>query len=295
MKKEDFKKAIDKIQPDIHMKSRLKTKVYISRKPHRFTRSIAALCLAAAVIFSAVLFIQPQLPDNNETEEASSQTFLPDIMKAFIVIAGAADSENGNTLSANRTLELNEDYPYGVHLKVVDIGELSATEKEKILNELNNKLSEYVDNKDFSLGISYTCGTEKYYLSQCSINEFRFDLEEKENIRSVNVKNTSIYGQMVYNAHKPTFKAPEHGNDITISGEEFDCENSGFYWDHTEEMEKALDKNINLPFSAFNDTITFTVDYIDGSKVIGVVELRFDDSGNATAVCKSYEYQKAGD
>lgn len=295
MKKEEFKKVIDKIQPDIHMKTRLKTKLFISRKPHRFIRSITALCLAVAVIFSAVLFVQPQLPDNGEISEASSQNFLPNIMKAFIVIAGAADFENGKTVSANKTLELNEEYPYGVHLKIVDIRELSNTEKENILNELNNKLSEYVDNKDFSMGISYTCGTEKYYLSQCSINEFKLDLENEENIKSVNVKNTSIYGKMVYDVHKLVFKAPEQGNDITISGEDFDCENSGFYWDHTEEMEKALDKNINLPFSAFNDTITFTVDYIDGSKAIGVVELRFDDSGSATAVCKNYEYQKAGD
>ena len=95
---------------------------------------------------------------------------------------------------------------------------------------------------------------------------------------------------MVYNEHKPDFDAPEHGNDITINGADFDFEKSGFYWDHTIELEKAFEENINTPYSTFNDTITFTIEYNDGSKAIGVVELVFDDSGNATAVCKNYDY-----
>ena len=95
---------------------------------------------------------------------------------------------------------------------------------------------------------------------------------------------------MVYNINKPAFDAPKYGNDITITGEDFDFEESSFYWDHTEEMEKAFDENINTPFSTFNDTITFMVEYNDGSKAIGVVDLVFDDSGNATAVCKNYDY-----
>jgi len=55
-------------------------------------------------------------------------------------------------------------------------------------------------------------------------------------------------------------------------------------------MDKAFNENINTPFSTFNDTITFTVEYNDGSKAIGVVDLVFDNSGNAKVVCKNYDY-----
>ena len=103
------------------------------------------------------------------------------------------------------------------------------------------------------------------------------------------VTNESEYGEMVFDPHKPSFNAPEHGHSITISGEDFDCTTSGFYWNTNEEAVKAIEQNINLPFSAFNDTITFTAEYIDGSKATAVVELNFDTSGDATAVCKSYK------
>ena len=95
---------------------------------------------------------------------------------------------------------------------------------------------------------------------------------------------------MVYNANQPSFDAPQHGNDFTIPAEEYNFDGGSFYWDFTEELKKAFDENINTPFSTFNDTITFTVEYTDGSKAIGVVDLVFDDDGNASAVCKNYDY-----
>lgn len=299
MKKEELIQAVDSIQPDIYMKTRLKAKVSASKprriNPSKLTKCITALCLAAAVI-SGAWFAEKETPLSGENEsEVSSENIVPEIMKAFIVVASAADETGKSPSTANRTLELHEEYPYGVHLKLVDIRGLSDSQKKKILNELSNELTEYCDDKNFSKGRCCTVGTENYYLSQCSVNEFKLDLEENDNIKSVNVKNTSPYGQIVYAVNKPTFNAPEHGNDITVSGDEFDCETSGFYWDHTAEMEKAFEENISTPFSTFDDTITFTVEYNDGAKAIGVVQIKFDSSGNATAVCRSYKYERAGD
>ena len=86
-----------------------------------------------------------------------------------------------------------------------------------------------------------------------------------------------------------------HGDDKTVNGEEFDPTTAGFYWDYTDKLISALEQNPNTPFSTFNDVITFTLEYTDGSKSVGVVELNFDTYGNAAAVCKKYENQKAGE
>lgn len=293
MKKEDLIQAIDNIQPDVHLKTRLKAKVFSAENKRKKTKNIpkivVALCLAVAIILGAGLFTAPQT-DGNLPDEASPQMFVPEIMKAFVVIAGAAEGEAEAAQPAVQALELNRKYSYGVHLKIADTRSLSDEEKTELLKEMNDTVFQYSKGSGFSLGRSMTCEGDGFYLTYCSVNEFRLNPENPEKIKAITVSNTSEYGNMVYDAHKPTFKIPEHGHSITISAEDFDFEASGFYWNITEEAEKAIEKNINLPFSAFNDTITFTADYIDGSKATAVVELNFDGSGNATAVCREYTF-----
>ena len=303
MKKDDFKKSIDNINPDAYMGNRLKAKITTNTVPVKRNRqvslSITAFCLAFAIIFGVGFISQSQTPapQQNTTENSIPQNKT---VNAFIMVASAANTESPENATINKTLELNEEYPYEVYLKVRDIRGLSDAETLKIENELDDVFNKYCAEKKFDTGSAELCVKENIIMTICTFNEFKLDLDDTENIKSINVKNTSKYGQMVYNTNKPTFNAPEHGNFINIgwehgnnlsaNGEDFDFEKSSFYWSHTEEMEKAFEENINTPYSTFNDTITFTIEYNDGSKAIGVVELVFDDSGNATAVCKNYDY-----
>lgn len=305
MKKDDFKKAIDNINPDAYMGNRLKAKITTVKIPvkrnKQVTLSITAFCLAFAIIFG-VGFLVPQ-PDENTTKQQSTTGNIATQNKKvnpFIMVASAANSESTETATVNKTLELNEEYPFEVYLKVRDIRGLSDAEISKIENELDDVFNKYCAKKKFDTGKAEFCVSENTIMTVCTFNEFKLDLEDTENIKSINVKNTSKYGQMVYDTNNPSFNAPEHddfiniglehGNNLSANGENFDFEKSSFYWDHTEELEKAFEENINTPYSTFNDTITFTVEYNDGSKAIGVVDLVFDDNGNATAVCKSYDY-----
>ena len=303
MKKDDFKKSIDNINPDAYMGNRLKAKITTNTVPvkrnRQVTLSITAFCLAFAIIFGVGFISQTQTPasQQNTTENTIPQNKT---VNAFIMVASAANSESTETATVNKTLELNEEYPYEVYLKVRDIRGLSDAETFKIENELDDVFNKYCAEKKIDTGKAELCVKENIIMTICTFNEFKLNLDDTENIKSINVKNTSKYGQMVYNTNKPTFNVPEHGNFINIgwehgnnlsaNGEDFDFEKSSFYWSHTEELEKAFEENINTPYSTFNDTITFTVEYNDGSKAIGVVDLVFDDNGNATAVCKNYDY-----
>ena len=308
MKKDDFKKSIDNINPDAYMGNRLKAKIITNTVPvksyRKITVGVTALCLAFAIIFG-VGFLVPQ-PDGNTTKQPITTGHIATQNKKvnpFIMVASAAGSESTETETAtvSKTLELNEEYPYEVYLKVRDIRGLSDAETSKIENELDDVFNKYCAEKKFDTGSAELCVKENIIMTICTFNEFKLDLEDTENIKSINVKNTSKYGQMVYYANRHFEEVVTNegnkinlnwkaGNDVTIDGSSFDFEEGSFYWDHTDEMEKVFGENINTPFSTFNDTITFTVEYKDGSKAIGVVDLVFDDSGNATAVCINYDY-----
>ena len=206
------------------------------------------------------------------------------------MVASAAETDSTEAVTENKVLELNEEYPYKMYLEIRDVNGLSDEEKYSMMIDSKDLFEKNLDNVDFYTGKLQTCKNENIVFVQYTFNDFKLDLENTENIKSINVKNTSKYGQMVHHYNLPKFGGPEHGNDITINSKDYDFEKSSFYWDHTEEMDKVFNENINTPFSTFNDTITFTVEYNDGSKAIGVVDLVFDDSGNAKVVCKNYDY-----
>ena len=295
MKKGDFKKSIDNINPDAYMGNRLKAKIttntVLVKRNRQVTLSITAFCLAFAIIFG-VGFLVPQLDENTTKQQSTTENIATQNKKAnpFIMVASAANADNTEDAIVNKTLELNEEYPYEIYLKVRDVRGISDAKKSETVKEMSEAFNSYCVEKDFYIGRVMVCSTQNIILAQCALNSFKLDLKDTENVKAINIKNTSKYGQMVYYANQPTFNVPQHGNDLTIVADEYNFEGGSFYWDHTKELEKAFDENINTPFSTFNDTITFTVEYTDGSKAIGVVDLVFDDDGNATAVCKNYDY-----
>ncbi len=294
MKKDEFKKSIDSINPDAYMGNRIKAKINSDlsvRSNRRVTVSITAFCLAFAIVFGVGFITQPTIaPTTTQQNTTKNEITQNKRINPFIMVASAANAESSAVATENKVLELNEEYPYKMYLEVRDISGVSDEEKTKNVSIELEIFKEKLENVDFYRGMTYINEYENIALGVYIFNDFKLDLKDTENIKSINVKNNSKYGEMVFNENKPVFNAPEHGNDITISGEDFDFEKSSFYWDCTEKVEKAFNENINTPFSTFNDTITFTVEYNDGSKAVGVVDLVFDDSGNAKVVCRNYDY-----
>lgn len=287
MKKEEFKNIIDDIQPDIHMKTRLKAKVIggaAHAKPKRKTRALVAVCLAVIIVLGAGFAGTQPAADPEISAQETTRNNVLDMMGGFIMLAGAAQAEKHTVIP----LEINEGYDCGIKLTVTDIRGLTDSEKKKVRTDLDNGIYAYSGKEDFFRGRSHSCGTDEFYLTQYSVNEFRLTLEEGRSVKNVSVKNTSEYGELVYSIGKPVFSAPEHGHEIVISGEDYNAETDGFYWEHTDEMLKALSVTGGVSFSAFNDTVTFTVEYEDGFTAIGVVDIVFSENGEATAVCKDY-------
>lgn len=294
MKKDDFKKAINNINPDAYMDNRLKAKIFsvavTAKKNKQIVKSITAFCLAFAIIFS-IGILSPTPKPSSQQDPIANTVRQNKIAKPFIMIASAATTESTEITAEHKVLELNKEYPYEVFLEVKDIRGLPNDEISKTVREMDDIFKRYCTENNFDTAKATVCSTENIVLSQCSLNNFKLSFENTENIKTINVKNTSKYGHMAYIVNNnPDFNMHKRGNNFTINGADFDFEEGCFYWDHTEEMEKAYDKNINTAFSTFNDTITFTVEYTDGSRSIGIVDLVFDKNGSAVALCKDYDY-----
>ena len=191
MKKEDLVKYIDGIQPDAYMKTRLKSKIAEDKtnmvKPKKIVRSVTALCLVAALVVGVGMY--GKVTDNADGGKADTtgNSIMPDIMDAFIIVASAGDYQGAATIAA-QPLEVNEAYPYGVHLKIFDVSEMSDSEKKSLVQKMHNELSVYVGEEDFVMGGSTVVATDKVYMVICSVNEFRFVIQPDKTLKSINVK-----------------------------------------------------------------------------------------------------------
>ena len=291
MKKEEFRNIIDDIQPDIYLENRLKAKVIGAShaKPKRIPKAVVALVLAAVIALGTGFAAKTPATDPENSTQGTTQNTVLDMMSGFIVLASAAEAEEQTAIP----LEINEGYDCGVKLIVTDIRNMTADEKDKTLADLNNGIHAYRNQEGFYRGRSHTETTDEFYLTQYTVNEFRLNPAEGKKVKTVTVKNESEYGKMVFSINsRPSYSLPKQGHEITVSGDEFNAAADGFYWQHTEKMLNALSENNGLSFSAFNDTVTFTVEYSDGVTATGVVNIVFSESGEATAVCKDYREVK---
>ena len=206
MKKDELKKSIDNINPDAYMGNRIKAKINYNvpiKSNRRVTVSITAFCLAFAIIFGVAFLTPPTSPTSQTTTDS---TVVEKRINPFIIVASAAEVQNTEVGTENKVLELNEEYPYEMFLKVQDVTNLSDEQKEEFVLDLAGDFEEYgFTGKEIDTARVMVYGDENVRVVEYAFNAFKLDLEDDENIKSVNVKNTSKYGQIVFDENKPVF------------------------------------------------------------------------------------------
>ena len=106
MKKDDFKKSIDNINPDAYMGNRLKAKITTDmpvRNNRRVTVSITAFCLAFAIIFGVAFLTPPTAPTSQTTTDSA---VVEKRINPFIIVASAAEVQNTEVGTENKVLDL---------------------------------------------------------------------------------------------------------------------------------------------------------------------------------------------
>lgn len=297
MNKEDLKKSINIIEPDFHMETRLKAKS-IPLKTHSgvFGKTVAgaiALCLVFAMVFGFNLPLPTTAPTTSESQQAVKQ------INPFIMVAGAAESEKSP--KEYKTLKLNDTFPFAYKLSFIDVRGMSESERKEAVNKANEMLTAVIQSTgvgalDYGIGC-VRGGFENIIFIETQANSIKLDLEDKENIKSINVKNSSEWGYVEYYDWRLIEEEQEkgkatwipHGNDITVTADQYHQDSGGFHWRNSDKLDNAINDNPDIPLSTFKDTITFTIEYTDGTKEIGVIDVTFDDDGNGAFTLKEYK------
>ncbi len=302
MNKEDLKKSIDIIEPDPYMETRLKVKS-IPKKTHsgawgKAVAGVLALCLVLAVMFGFHPSSPTVAPTTSESQTETSQQKVKQI-NPFIMVAGAVESEN--SAKEYRTLKLNDTFPFAYKISVIDVRGMSESEKKEAVVKASEMLTDIAENtKVEPLNYGIGCvrgGFENIIFIETLANSIKLDLPDDKDVKSINVKNSSEWGYVEYYDWKLIEEEQEkgkttwipHGKDITITAEQYHQDSGGFHWKNSDKLDNAINDNPDIPLSTFKDTITFTVEYADGSKEIGVIDVTFDDEGNGAFTLKEYK------
>ena len=300
MNKEDIKNAIDLIDPDPYMETRLKAKSIPKKRCSgvlaKAVSGILALCLVFAVMFGfnqPLSTVSPITEGQTETSRQNMRQINP-----FIMVASAMESENDTTEKTYNSLALNEAFPFVYKLSVIDTRAMSESEKQKEIKRLSKMFESTVINEssgrfESAYGV-LRGGFENIIFTEVMFNKIVLDIKE-ENLKLINVKNSSEWGYIEYDApinweeaEKTGMITVLHGKDLTVTAENYNSSN-GFIWRYSDKLDNAINDNPDMPLSTFKDTITFTVEYTDGTKEIGVIDVTFDDDGNGAFTLKEYK------
>ncbi|MBQ3137377.1 MAG: hypothetical protein IJB74_07850 [Clostridia bacterium] len=302
MNKKDLKKSIDLIEPDPYMETRLKAKS-IPKKTHSgaFGKAVASaitLCLVFAMIFGFNLTSPANTPTTSESQV--SQQAVRQI-NPFIMVASAVEDESENVKREYKTLKLNDTFPFAYKVSFIDVRGMSESERTEAVNKADEMLTDIAENtksEAFDYGIGCVRGGfENIIFIEVLANSIKLDLAGKEDIKSINVKNSSEWGYVEYYDWKLIEAEQEkgkttwipHGKEITITADQYHQDSGGFHWKNSDKLDNAINDNPDIPLSTFTDTITFTVEYNDGTKEIGVIDVSFDDEGNGTFTLMEYK------
>lgn len=301
MKKEDLKNSIDLIEPDPYMGTRLKSKMSVRKTSTVSFKKIGTCGVAVALIFALLFGFNPSpsatVPSTSDIQ--TNEGFIRQV-NPFIMVANAAEAAE-NPSAEYTTLKLNETFPFAYKISFVDVRGMNEFEREDVVLKAQEMLDNYIGNTN-TVDYNMACvrSFPNIIFTESLENNIKLNLTDKENIKSINVKNSSEWGYVEYydwklidsEIDKGNTRPIPHGNDITITAEQYHQDSGGFHWKNSYKLDNAINDNPDIPLSTFTDTITFTVEYLDGSKEIGVIDVVFDDEGNGSFTLRDYSYSE---
>lgn len=206
-------------------------------------------------------------------------------------------SVNKNVQVKNIELQEEIELPLQYNIEVTDIRNLGQNEIESIVNkkkeQLRNQLEEVGIEENHS-GVSR--GTvdvrENVIITSSAIGTFLIKTDDYNKIKSINVKNSSEFGQvevvLLSNSIDIKDRFP-HGTNITIDGDlctkfmsDMQQEKGHFEinWRHSLKVKEQINENPNIDLSEFNDSMVITIEYSDGSIEVTEIDIKFNKDGS---------------
>lgn len=265
-------------------------------------KKIASVALALAILVGSGVGIN-QIVSNKEpvTNTSVAQS---NINPLSVMVAYAGEYKQVSDIKAGSMND--QQIFYSIHY--ADITDENASAEAERLYELDKtKLENDMDalsNQGHSSVLQSGKSTVNSIKGEATVKVFvlsggiiALNTDDYSNVKNMTISNTSKYGELYFNyvTRKEKDGAQQIGNKISISGKElresqaskgYECGtsptvNKGYelFWGITDDVYKAIGNDIKFDLSQIKDTITFTVEYNDGTIQTANLNLYFDSDG----------------
>lgn len=289
MNRKEYKKSMSGIHPSDQVVERIMdmTNDKKARKGLTFKR-LASTALALAILVGGGYGVN-QLIDNESTRiENNTHSVQRTVNPLSVMVAYAEDGE-----TKEKVLELGVNTPIKYNLEIYDIRNKSEKEIEKLKDELrSSNLQIKEENLDTLSVITGTESLDNIILRKMIYNSFVLDIKDPTTVKSINLKTNTEFWYLNYFDQRDDVtleNAFPKGKDLTIDGETYaellealkEHGYEGFYinLEHDMNLCSAIDKNPEIDLSNFNDTLTFTVEYKDGTVEQAKIDISLNQNG----------------
>lgn len=213
--------------------------------------------------------------------------------KSVVLLSSANKNLQVKNIRLQKETELSLQY----NIEVTDIRNLGQNEIENIVNkkkeQLRNQLAEVgIEENDSGVSHGAVDVRENVIITSSAIGTFLIESEDYSKIKSINVKNSSEFGQvelvLLSNSIDIKDRFP-HGTNITIDGDvcskfmsDMQQEKGHFEinWRHSLKVKEQINENPNIDLSEFNDSMVITIEYSDGSIEVTEIDIKFNKDGS---------------
>ncbi len=227
-------------------------------------------------------------------DDANKQNF-----KSVVLLS----STNKNIQTKNIELQKGIELPLQYNIEITDIRNLKQNEIENIVNkkkeQLRNQFAEMgIEENPSGISRGSVDVRENVIITSSTIGTFLIKTDDYSKIKSINIKNSSEFGQvelaLLSNSIDIKDRFP-HGTNVTIDGDlcsKFMSDiqqEKGYFeinWRHSLKVKEQINENPNIDLSKFNDSIEITVEYSDGSIEVTNIDIIFNQDGSISILPK---------
>lgn len=308
---------MDSIQPSPYLKSRLEAKLSTTHKRKSFSKGLVAgiasvVCIA---IVGTTMGVTSITLKTNTIAPKDTTTSLSSPCKAapgFAMIAYA--DENDNVVKSDF---LSTKSPIKYNIKVVDTRNMNEKEIQKEIDSIENNF-EFGEIPEGTSSAKWGVESlDNALLAQLEYDYFDLDLPEEtvSNVKTISVSNSSKLAEVVVkctdvyydsqgnyirekdsaNGEKLFHQAFQQGNNIVLDGERYikarnlDL-NFEIHWQPAQPLYDSINDNPQFDLSTIADTLTFEVEFKDGSISRSVIDINFDSDGYMFATPQAFDY-----
>lgn len=303
--KMNVKSTFSNIRPSDKCRERIFAMTVDKKKSKNQTFKRLASAALALTLFAAGTYSTAHLVDNKAKQADAKSSIVQSNIPPLSVMVAYAD--NYKPLSELKAGSMNkQNIFYSIHYAYIN-DEHAATEAEKLYKEdkanLENDMN-VLSNKGYSSTISSGMSTINSVYGEATVRVYvllggiiALNLDDYSEVKNMTISNKSKYGELYFNyVTKANSNGKQQiGNKVSVSGKEliesqaskvFKCGtanpvNKGYElsWSVTDDLYKAIGKDVSFDLSKIKDTITFTVEFNDGAVKTASLNLYFDSNG----------------